>query len=435
MSKTLSIISLGCFRNTYDSEIVVKRFLKRGYVLRDDCNNCDLLVINTCGFIDKAKQESSEVIKEAVRCKKRGKIKKLFVFGCLVQRYRKSLEKFFPEVDEWEGIENFNGRVCRRTKLLPPHIDFLKICEGCINRCSYCAIPQIKGGLKSKPQEGVVKEAKYLDKRGVKELNIIGQDITSWGKDFKDKGDLTNLLKCILKETKNIRWIRLIYTHPRHITDSLIDLVANEPRLCPYIDLPTQHISDRILKLMDRGTTKEQIIRLIKKIRKKIPDSVLRTSLIVGFPGETQQEFRELFTFVKETEFERLGVFTYSREENTAAYDLPSQVHYRTKEHRFKEIMDLQKDIAQDVNTRFLGKEVDVLVEDKENNRFTPLDSKPSHQNLWCEGKHLTGFTGRTQYDAYDVDGVVFLKKSNLKIGDFYRAKITDVYEYDLVGE
>lgn len=429
MRKTLSIISLGCFRNTYDSEIVLKKFLDNGYILKDNCDDCDLLIINTCGFIDKAKHESLEVIKEAVRYRRKEKIKRLFVFGCLVQRYRKDLEKFFPEVDEWKGVENFNGRFFRRSKITPSHIDFLKICEGCINKCAYCAIPLIKGSLISKPHEEIIKEAKHSDKTGVKELNIIGQDITSWGKDFKDKGDLTVLIKSILKETKNIRWIRLIYTHPRHLTDSLIDLIAKEERICKYIDLPIQHISDRILKLMNRGTAKRQIISLIKKIRKKIPDGVIRTSLITGFPGETEEEFKELFSFVKDTEFERLGVFTYSREENTAAYGLPARVHYRMKERRFKEIMDLQEGIAQKINTRFLGQKIDVLVEDKEDNMFTPLEKTVKGNDS------LTGFIGRTQYDAYDVDGIVILNKRGLKTGDFYRAKITDVYGYDLAGE
>jgi ribosomal protein S12 methylthiotransferase len=409
--RTFSIISLGCFRNTYDSEVIVKRFLDRGFNFKKDFKNCHTLIINTCGFIDKAKEESIEAIKEAIDLKKRGKIKELFVFGCLVERYYEKLKKFFPEVDKWQGVEKFNSFYTPREKILPPHIDFLKICEGCINRCSFCAIPLIKGDLKSKPKEEIIKEVRELDEKGIKELNIIGQDITSWGKDLGKKFTLTNLLKDILKEIKNIKWIRLIYTHPRHFSNSLIDLIANEERICKYIDLPIQHINDRILKLMNRKITKKEIISLIEKIRRKIPQVVLRTSVIVGFPTETEKEFKELLRFLEEVKFERLGCFIYSREEGTPAYNL-EQVHPSTKKRRFSELMSLQKEIASRINKRFLGKEIEVLVEEKEAD---------------C-------YIGRTQFDAYEVDGIVFLKKRGLKLGEFYQTKIIDVYDYDLLG-
>lgn len=414
LKKDFSIISLGCFRNTYDSEIAARRFLDEGYVYKKDIGRgCDCLVINTCGFISDAKKESLAVIEEAVELKRRKKIKKIVVFGCLVQRYCKDLERFFPQVDQWLPVEEFSLKFKPRPKLLPPHIDFLKICEGCLNKCSYCAIPFIKGGLKSKPAQEVLREVEFLDKRGVKELNVIGQDITSWGKDLPGENDLSFLLEKIIAATKNIRWIRLIYTHPRHITDSLIDLIAREDKICNYIDLPIQHINDRILKLMKRGITKKQIFDLIKTIRKKIPGCVIRTSIITGFPSETEEEFNELTDFLRRIKFERLGVFVYSREEGTAAYAFKKQLHYRTKMKRYCEIMNLQKDIALEVNRGFIGKELEVLVEDK----------------------YKDMFIGRSRFDAYEVDGAVFIKNKNLRPGDFYRARITDAYEYDLAGE
>ena len=348
--KTFSIMSLGCFRNTYDSEIIINRLHRQGYISppypqlpvgkRSKIEYCDLLVINTCGFIDKAKEESLELIRQAIEAKAKKRIKKIVVFGCLVKRYKKELEKFFPQIDQWQSVIDFNCPFPRQRRLSPFYLDFLKICEGCSNRCSFCAIPGIKGNLCSKPLEEVLKEAKYLDKKGIKELNIIGQDITSWGKDFKKEQDLTTLLEQILKETKNIRWIRLIYTHPRHLSNSLIELIAQEQRICKYIDLPIQHISDRILRLMNRHTIKKQIINLIRKIRRKIPGCAIRTSVITGFPTETEKEFRELLGFLRDIEFERLGAFVYSREEGTSAYNLSPQVHHSTKKRRFTEVMN-----------------------------------------------------------------------------------------------
>ena len=410
--KTVSIISLGCFRNTCDSEAALSRFLDKGYVLKKNSEKCDLLIINTCGFIDRAKQESIDVIEEAAQLKKKRKVKQLAVFGCLVERYRKEMERLFPEVDQWWGVENF-AEFTKRAKILPAYIDFLKICEGCFNKCSYCAIPLIKGGLKSRSEQDILKEAKLMDKKGVKELNIIGQDITSWGKDLKVKQDLAGLIKQILRQTENIKWVRLVYTHPRHFTDSLIDLIAGEERVCKYIDLPIQHINDRILKLMNRGVTRKQTVNLINKIRKKVPGCTLRTSLIVGFPTETEEEFQELLAFLKDVKFDRLGAFTYSREEGTAACNLSPQVHHRTKMRRLREVMEQQQDIAHQANSRFLGKSLQVLIEENKDGVFI----------------------ARSQHDAYEVDGAVFIKRKGLKPGKLYQSKIIDVYGYDLVGE
>jgi ribosomal protein S12 methylthiotransferase len=409
--KTFSLVSLGCCRNTYDSEIVIKRFIQKGFVFKKKFKRCHTLIINTCGFIDKAKEEAVECIADSVDLKKEGKVKRILVFGCLVERYYSQLKESFPEVDGWWGIEPFSQRLSSSAKLFPSHLGFLKISEGCLHRCSYCAIPLIKGKLRSKPKEEIIKEVRFLDKRGVKELNIIGQDITSWGKDFRNNSTLAGLLKDILREINHIQWIRLMYTHPLHFTSELIDLIASEERICRYIDLPIQHINDRILKLMNRGTTKKEIISLIDKIRKKIPGIILRTSVIVGFPTEEEKEFRELLAFLKYARFGRLGAFIYSHEEDTPAYKL-KQVHPSTKKKRFKQLMSLQREIAYDVNRGFLGKEMDVLVE--ENNGDVLI--------------------GRTQYDAYEADGIVFLKRRNLKLGKFYRAKIVDVYDYDFVA-
>ncbi|MCM8824516.1 MAG: MiaB/RimO family radical SAM methylthiotransferase, partial [Candidatus Omnitrophica bacterium] len=292
------------------------------------------------------------------------------------------------------------------------HITFIKVCEGCINNCSYCAIPIIKGPLVSRRIGSIIEEAKLLDRRGVKELNIIGQDVTSWGKDlYKDK-DITYLLKNIIKNTKNIRWIRLLYTHPKNFTNSLIDIIAEEDRLCKYVDLPIQHINDRILKMMNRMITKKEIIELIKKIRKKIKKVVIRTTIIVGFPTETEEEFKELLDFIKDIRFERLGVFMYSREERTSAYKLKPLVPDKIKRDRYKEVMSLQQKISEEFNRSLIGRNLEVLIDSQRNNTFI----------------------GRSQYSAYEIDGVVFIRDGNCRLGNFYEVKIVDASHYDLVG-
>lgn len=423
MRRTFSIISLGCFRNSYDSEIIIPEFSNLGLTFLppeslftdkgDKTKVIDLLIVNTCGFIDKAKEESLKIISEVVSLKKKGRVKRIAVIGCLVKRYQERLEKSYPLVDSWQTVVNFSQSFVKRDKLLSlPSVGFLKICEGCLNGCSFCAIPLIKGSLRSKFKDEVIKEARDLEKRGVRELNIIGQDITSWGKDLKPEGDLANLLKGILKATKKIRWIRLVYTHPKHFSDSLINVIAKSKRICKYIDLPIQHINDRILGLMNRGITKKKTIGLIRKIRKIIPGCVIRSSVIVGFPTESEREFKELLSFLKDIKFDRLGAFIYSQEENTRAYKLQPQIHHSTKKRRFKEVMEQQKKIANALNKRFLGKELEVLVETKDQDVFI----------------------GRSQYDAPEVDGTVSLKRKGLKIGNFYKAKIIDCLDYDLVA-
>ncbi len=424
MPRAFSIISLGCFRNTYDSEILIPQFTNQGYVFtsptslfldnKKKTKIVDLLIVNTCGFIDNAKKESLKVIAEAVDLKKKARVRRIIVLGCLVERYQKELENSFPLIDEWQGLVKFGRGFTKRGKLSSPNqVSFLKICEGCLNRCSFCAIPLIKGSLHSKFSQEIIKEVRYLDKQGLAELNIIGQDITSWGKDLKPEGDLTELLREILKVTKNIRWIRLIYTHPKHFNNSLIELIANEERICKYIDLPIQHINDRILKLMNRGITRKQTIDLVQRIREGIPGCVIRSSVIVGFPTESEKEFKELLGFLNDIKFERLGGFIYSREEGTQAYGFSPQVHPNTKKRRLSQVMEQQRKIANEVNRRFLNQELNVLVE-----------AKDSDVTI-----------ARSQYDAPDVDGAIFLKKKGLKIGDFYRVKIIDCLDYDLVAQ
>ncbi len=419
--KTFSIVSLGCFRNNYDSEVIAYKLSSQGYRYFSQDAEINgkgkevysLLAINTCGFIKAAKEESLAAIEEAIRLKRKGRVKEILVFGCLVKRYQKELEKSFPEVDRWQMLVDFSTQASARKKMSLPFIEFLKICEGCMNNCSFCAIPLIKGSISTRPAKEVIKEVKALDKTGIKELNIIGQDITAWGKELSGNCNLPSLLKQILRETKNIPWIRLIYAHPKHFSDSLIGLIAKERRICKYIDLPIQHINDKILKKMNRGTTKQDIVELIKKIRKSIPGCAIRTSVIVGFPGESEEQFQELLTFLKQVEFQRLGVFIYSREEGTKAFNFPGQVHFSTKQRRFRQIMVQQKKISQKLNSRFVGKDINVLVECKESGMFI----------------------GRTEHDALDVDGEVFIKRKGLKLGNFYKVKITEAMEYDLIAE
>jgi ribosomal protein S12 methylthiotransferase len=412
MDKTFSIISLGCFRNTYDSEVVIGRFMNQGYKFKKEFDKVDLLIVNTCGFISDAKEESFKAIGDVVKLKKQKKVKKIIIMGCLVKRYKDDLKENFPKVDLWAELEDFPQAPIRQSRIIPDHIEFLKIAEGCSHCCSYCAIPLIKGGLKSRPAKAILEEISSWEGRAVRELNIIGQDITSWGQDLNPKRDLVYLLNRIIKKNQGIDWIRLLYTHPDLFSDELIRFIADHPRMCNYIDLPIQHINDRILKLMNRKTSKRGIIRLIEKIRKRIPGVVLRTSLIVGFPGETEKEFKELLNFVKDTKFEKLGVFAYSREENTPAYGLMPQVHNSTRKRRAGQIMEVQQKISTKINRNFVGKRLDVLVDEEESN---------------C-------LIGRTQYNCYDVDGVVYIKNKDFEVGKIYNLRITDSYEYDLVA-
>ena len=435
----IGLISLGCPKNLVDSEVMLGLLKKEGYCITEDFNRCDAAVINTCSFIEDAKKESIDLILRILELKKEKKIRSVIVAGCLPQRYLNELKKEFKEVDAFLGTNDFsqivdavkktlnggryNGRFGEpvflygdqpRSLITPRHFAYLKVAEGCNNRCSYCVIPDIRGKLRSRPVESILAEARRLSaKRRLSEINLIGQDITSYGADLYGRPELAQLVKK-LAELKPAKWIRLLYTHPGHYTDELIDVVRDEPSVCKYLDLPLQHISDRILRLMNRGVTKKDITGLIERLRRRIPNLAIRTTFIVGFPGETDAEFMELLDFVKEEKFERLGVFDYSREEGTPAYRFKDQVPEDVKKARLDEVMKLQQEIARGVNTKFMGRQLEVLIDEADK----------------------SSYVGRTEYDAPEVDGNCFIKsKKAHKPGDFVKVKITDTLEYDLVGE
>ncbi len=409
----IGILSLGCPRNLVDSEKILGRLLKKGCRIVD-IKDADVAIVNTCAFIEDAKKESIDAILDLVELKKQGAIKKIIVAGCLPERYKNELPPHFKEVDAFIGRQELGREGLDVYRLSPKHYAYVKISEGCRHTCSYCVIPRIKGRLKSRRQEDIIKEIRLLDSQKVSEINIIGQDITSYGLDIYRKPYLHILLKSLLKNIRNIRWLRLLYLHPENINNTLIDLLAQDNRICKYVDLPVQHINPRILKAMNRGVSRDKILNTLKLLRERIPGVAIRTSLIVGFPGETEKEFRELIDFVKEQRFERLGVFRYSREEGTKAYNFKRQVSEKIKQRRFDEIMRLQQDIAAEFNNGFLGTTREVLIDEKEEDG--------------C-------YQGRLSIDAPEVDGSVFVKSGKrIKEGDFVKVKITDTYEYDLVG-
>jgi ribosomal protein S12 methylthiotransferase len=437
---TASIISLGCARNLVDSELILGKLKSIGLDIVDEPDSSDMLIINTCAFIEDAKKEAIDTILKAITLKKEGRIKKIIVCGCLGQRYGKQIKDDMPEVDAILGVDDFKsiGKAVLsirdgknfmeinppsgmhshkdpRIIMTPPHYAYVKISEGCRNRCSYCAIYKIRGDIRSRTIKSIVSEVNALtQKRPIPELNIIAQDTTSYGLDRYKKRALPKLLRRICRLNR-AHWIRLLYTHPRYFTEELISIIAQEESICKYVDLPVQHISDKILSRMNRHISRKQIEELIKKIRQKIPGVALRTSVIVGFPGETEEDFTQLLSFIKYVEFERLGAFIYSREEGTPAYSFKNQVGEKVKRERFNRIMKLQQDISKRVNQRFMNSVLEVMVEER-------VDK--------CN------YTGRTQYDAPEVDGIVHIKSDTLlKPGDFVKVKINDTLEYDLVGK
>ncbi|MFA5351312.1 MAG: MiaB/RimO family radical SAM methylthiotransferase [Candidatus Omnitrophota bacterium] len=413
MKSKVGILSLGCPRNLVDSEDLLGRLNLKGYPVVD-INEADIALVNTCAFIDEAKKESVEAILDLVALKKEGKLKKIIVCGCLPARYKDSLRRELPEVDAFIGKLSLS-QALKRFPITPGHYAYLKICEGCVNNCSFCIIPKIKGRFVSLGIDAILEEVKrFNSQEGLSELNIIGQDITGYGLDLKGQEDLAGLLLRITRLAKDIPWIRLLYLNPGRLSDRLLKVVRDEPKICKYIDLPIQHINSRILKLMNRKISGQGIKRVIEKVRKTIPGVALRTSVIVGFPGETKKEFRELLDFIKDTRFERLGAFTYSREEGTKAYNFKGQLSAGVKSERLAAVMSSQQEVSRQVNSKFLGKSLTVLVDEEE------------------DGSYL----GRTQYDAPEVDGLVYIKsKKKLHPGDFVMAKISDTLEYDLVGE
>lgn len=436
----LLFISLGCDKNLVDSEVMLGLVEQRGYKIVDDEKEADVIVINTCCFIHDAKEESIQTILEMAEYKKGGRLKALIVTGCLAQRYQDEILKEIPEVDAVLGtasyhkiaetieaalrgggfleLSDINGLPFVDTKRLVTtggHFAYLKIAEGCDKRCTYCIIPKLRGNYRSVPIERLLKEAEELADQGVKELILVAQETTIYGRDLYGEKSLHRLLKELCK-ISGIRWIRLLYCYPEEMDDRLIQVIKEEKKICHYLDLPIQHSEDEILKRMGRRTTKKQLISLIRKLREEIPDIVLRTTLITGFPGETKEQHEELLAFVDEMEFERLGVFTYSPEEDTPAADFPGQVPEEEKEERRAQIMELQQEIVFDRAEEMTGKEVLVMIE-----------GKVADENA---------YVGRTYMDAPGVDGLIFINTDReLMSGDFAEVTVTGAAEYDLIGE
>lgn len=442
--KRYAIVSLGCTRNLVDSEVVAGTLKECGYKQGELKDGVDLCVVNTCAFIKSAREESVDSIMEIAALKKEGKVGRLVVCGCLPQLYKSKLGRSLPEADLILGTGDF-PRLARyirgisasgrrsvtgkpdylyddrspRQLLTPRHYAYVKVSEGCSNLCTYCIISRLRGRFRSRSIDSVVREVARLSARSggrLKEIDLVGQDTTLFGMDRYGAMVLPQLLRKICALENSIGWVRILYTHPAHYTDELIATVRGEGRVCKYLDLPIQHINDRVLARMNRQTTKRGITDLIARLRRAIPGLTLRTSVIVGFPGETDREFGELLDFLKEVRFERLGAFVYSREEGTKAARFAPHVPEAVKQERFDAVMKLQQKISSEANSRFLGKTVTVLIDGRE------------------EGASDV-FTGRTEGDAPDVDGVVYVSGKGLRAGEFRRVRITDTLEYDLVGK
>lgn len=424
MDKTIGILSLGCARNLVDSESILSGLKGKGFSIVDleeaggsffeGKDRINAVLVNTCAFIKEAKEESIGTILDLIELKKQGRLKRIIVAGCLAQRYKEDLLKHFPEVDAFLGTIALNHTV-RDFRLTPAHYAYVKICEGCINNCSFCVIPKIKPHFSSRRPESIISEIKTLKRQGCNEVNLIGQDISAYGLDWSGQSQLSGLIRQISEEIRQISWLRLLYLSPERLSDELIEVIATCAGVVKYIDLPLQHINERILKLMRRKVNSLGIFRLIGKIRKRIPEAAIRTTLIVGFPTETDKEFNELLDFVKEVKFERLGAFMYSREEGSIAYGLKKQIPEKVKQERYHALMSCQEGISAGVNQKWLGKTLRVLIEEKQQ-------------------AHL--YIGRSQFDAPEVDGLVYVKsEKELPLGSFSDVKICDTLEYDLAGE
>ncbi len=448
----VGFISLGCSKNLIDTEIAIGKFKEHNYKIVNEESLADIIVINTCGFIDSAKEEAIQTILEIADYKQK-RCKYLIVMGCLVQRYYEELKKLIPEVDLWikideydylwEKIENLvKSNIVEKSKTntskqiskIPPmpmfeqhdfmnrtvttgnNFAYLKIGEGCSNRCTYCAIPYIRGPFVSRKKEDIIEEAKGLAKKGIKELIIIAQDTTKYGVDIYGESKLAELIE-ELSKIKEIKWIRFLYSYPEGITDELIEVVSKNPKIAKYFDIPIQHIADDVLKRMNRRTNKKQISDLIQKIRTNIPDATIRTTLIVGFPGETKEDFEQLLEFVKQAKFDKLGAFTYSKEEGTPAEKLPNQIHGNTKKSRYNKIMEVQQKISNENLKNKIGKTYEVLIE-----------------NISFDKQF---YIGRTMQDVPEIDGLVYIKNNDdgKKLNNFVKSKIIDVSNYDLIAE
>ncbi len=421
----INVVTLGCSKNVYDSEVLMGQLRANNKeVVHEEEGN--IVVINTCGFIANAKEESVNTILEFVQKKEEGLVDKVFVTGCLSERYKPDLQKEIPNVDEYFGTTELPGLlkalgadykhelIGERLTTTPKNYAYLKIAEGCDRPCSFCAIPIMRGKHRSTPVEDLVTEAEKLAANGVKELILIAQDLTYYGLDLYKKRDLARLLKELVK-VEGIEWIRLHYAFPTGFPMEVLEVMRNEPKICNYIDIPLQHISDSILKSMRRGTTQEKTTKLLKDFREAVPEMAIRTTLIVGYPGETEEDFQTLKQWVTDMRFERLGCFTYSHEENTHAYNLEDDVPEDVKMERANEIMAIQSQISWELNQEKIGKEFRVLIDRK-------------------EGEY---FVGRTEFDSPDVDNEVLInaEEGYLRTGDFFQIKITDASDFDLYGE
>lgn len=441
MKEKVSMVSLGCPKNLVDAEVMLGCLAKEKFEITTDEHQADIIIVNTCSFIGDAKKESIDTILDLADRKHDGRCRLLVVTGCLPQRYQEELAAELPEVDIFVGTADY-PRIAEiiaekrgtaeqlryisdpnyifdeslpRLKSSPAYTAYLKIAEGCSNCCSYCVIPALRGSFRSRPMDNLLMEARTLVSSGTREINLIAQDITAWGRDLPGSPTLEELVRELAK-IAGLRWIRLLYAYPDGVTDSLIQLIKNEPKVCKYLDLPIQHISDPILKRMKRRSGEEEIRTLIAKLREEIPDIAIRTSLIVGFPGETVDDFKKLLQFVEETRFDRLGVFCYSREEGTPAAEMPDQVSERIKRERHKKLMRTQARVSFKHNRTLVDTEEEVLVEG------------------YSEETELL-LKGRSSRQAPDVDGLVYITSGNANVGDIVKLRITDSSDYDLIGE
>lgn len=443
MSKTkikVGFVSLGCPKNQLDTEVMLHELYSEGFEIVSEDIEADVVVINTCGFIESAKKEAIENIIDVGWLKKNRELKAIVVTGCLAERYREQIFDQLPEVDAILGVGSIHN-ICEAVKnayegkkyssfedknsvklggeriiTTPEYYAYLKVAEGCDNRCTYCAIPDIRGKFRSRPMEELIAEAKTLEELGVKELVVVAQDTTRYGQDLYGEYKLAELLTKITEET-SIPWIRVLYCYPDKITDGLVEVFKTNPRVLKYIDLPVQHISDSVLKRMNRHGDGAMIRSVIKKLRDNVPGMVIRTTVIVGFPGETEEDFTELCEFVKETRFERLGAFTYSREEDTPAYNLDGQIDEQIKQDRYDIIMRTQGDITEEQNEAMIGKTIEVMCED-----YDPVSET---------------YYGRSCADAPEIDGKVYFRapKKSVSAGEFVKVKVTEAIDYDLVGD
>ena len=436
----LGLISLGCSKNTVDSENMLGILVKEKQLeLVEDLEEADVVIVNTCAFINDAKEESIQTILEMSDYKKDGNLKKLVVCGCLSERYKDELIKEIPEIDAVVGtgdvdkigevvdsIQNGNKEIkvgsldflptSKTPRMLTnyPHSAYLKISEGCDKKCTYCIIPSLRGELRSRTIEDVVEEAKILASDGVIELNLLAQEITEYGKDIYGKRMLPELLKELVK-VDGIEWIRLYYMYPNSISDELIEVIKNEPKICNYFDVPIQHISDNILQNMGRAKSGDYIRSILGRIRGRIPDATIRTTVIVGFPGETEENFEELKEFIKEFEFDYVGVFKYSREEDTVAYDLPNQIPEEIKEKRWSELLNIQGEIVERKNEKFIGETVDVIID-----------------GVSTESEYM--LEGRMRSQALEIDGKVLTSDGTANVGDIVKVKLEQNFQYDFIG-